>query len=86
MNGENKTQWFLGARVWAEYRIGHKPELYDFMGAEYGIFYFRRRKDGAQIGKTIHQITNYPGFRPFLINCEYFDPLQLVKEKPNAIA
>jgi hypothetical protein len=76
--------WLLGSRVWAEYRLGHKPELYDFMGYDHSVYYFRRRRDGIMIGKTIYQLTNYPGFRPFLINLNYFDPAKLITSQPTS--
>jgi hypothetical protein len=85
MQRGRSSLWLLGSRVWAEYRLGHKPQLYDFVGNDpSGVFYFRRKTDGLMIGKTLYQLTNYSGFRPFLINMNYFDPHNIVTEKPNA--
>jgi hypothetical protein len=81
--GRNKKAlWLLGARVWVEYRIGHKPELYDFIGFDnFGVYYFQRKRDSVVVGKTMYHLTQYPGFRPFLINFEYFDPNRLVMDE-----
>ncbi len=77
--GKNKPLWLLGARIWAEYRIGMKPELWEFLSVDgYGIFYFQNRKTKVVMGKTIYQLSGYPGFKPFLINLDYLDPNKLI--------
>lgn len=89
MPGKNERLYLLGAAVWASYIEGRKPVLYDFKGCDGVIYVFCERKTNILIGKTIHQLTNYPGFRPFCINMKMFDPTKLVtfegvENAPNA--
>ncbi len=71
--------YLVGAHVWAEYRLGQRPNLYDFVAYDnMGNYFFRRRSDKALLGKTMHQLSNYPGFRPFVINSDYLDSSRLI--------
>lgn len=80
MSSKNEKRLYLvGCHVWAEYRVGCRPSLYDFVAYDnLGNYFFRRRKDKLVIGKTMYQLTNFPGFKPFVINTDYLDMSKLI--------
>lgn len=80
MHGKKAKRLYLaGASVWVQYHYHQKPDLYDFVAYDnLGNYFFRRRSDQVVIGKTMFQITTYPGFRPFVIVTDYLDSSRLI--------
>jgi len=73
-DGKNKSEGLCGVRFWMQVYPKRVPrfEIFEYHGEDLkGVHWFKARKDGMDLGKTMERIaedTSAGTFKPFLLD------------------